>query len=96
MKYGAVRKFFPDPFLGSNKYYGGIIIYGREDEEDWSTENGTHCKSGYVVIMQTDSKEFKQLQKKWWDEPGQVHAIIYRKAFKERVDSLKRWLARSH
>ncbi|PFX12617.1 hypothetical protein AWC38_SpisGene23392 [Stylophora pistillata] len=61
----------------------GIIIYGRNDCDDWSTANGTHCKSGYVVIMQTDTKEFQDLQKKWQNEPGQVHGIIYREAFGE-------------
>lgn len=77
-----------DPFLGRNKYYGGIIIYGRKDEEEWITENGTHCKSGHVVIMQTDSKEFKKLQKKWLNEPGQVHGIIYREAFGESCNDV--------
>lgn len=32
--------------------------------------------------MQTDTQEFKELQKKW-KEPGIVHGIIYKKAFGE-------------
>ena len=72
-----------DPYRGSRFMYGGIIIYGREGEGDWYTANGTHGKSGYVVIMQTDTEEFKELQKKWPNEPGKVHGIIYRKAFGE-------------
>ena len=72
-----------DPYRGGCFMYGGIIIYGREGEGDWYTANGTHGKSGYVVIMQTDTEEFKELQKKWPNEPGKVHGIIYRRAFGE-------------
>ena len=52
-----------DPYRGGCFMYGGIIIYGREGEGDWYTANGTHGKSGYVVIVQTDTEEFKELQK---------------------------------
>ena len=60
-----------------------IVLYGRNGETDWYTANGTHCKSGYVVIMRTDTSEFEDLQRRWADEPGRVHGIIYRKAFGE-------------
>lgn len=71
-----------DTYLGPHHKYGGIIVYGRNGETDWYTANGTHCKSGYVVIMRTDTSEFEDLQRRW-DEPGRVHGIIYRKAFGE-------------
>ena len=71
-----------DTYRGSEHKYGGIIIYARNGETDWRTANNTHCKSGYVVIMRTDTKEFQNKQKKW-RERGQVHGTIYRIAFGE-------------
>ena len=39
--------------------------------------------------MQTDTKDFKDLQAAWSYEPSQVHGIIYRKAFGETCKDLK-------
>lgn len=78
-----------DTYRGSEKKYGGIIIYSRNGASDWYTANNTHCKSGYVVIIQTDTKAFKDLQASWPNEPGRVHGIIYRKAFGESCKDLK-------
>ena len=78
-----------DTYRGSEQKYGGIIIYSRNGETDWYTANNTHCKSGYVVIIQTDTEAFKDLQASWPREPGQVHGIIYRKAFGESCKGLK-------
>ena len=78
-----------DTYLGADRKYGGIIVYGRNGETDWYTANGTHCKSGYVVIMQTDTKAFNDLQAAWSNEPGLVHGIIYRKAFGESCKGMK-------
>ena len=44
--------------------------------------NRAHFKSGYVVIMRKDTSEFKDLQRRG-PELGQVHGVIYRKAFGE-------------
>lgn len=52
-----------EPYRGRSFKYGGIIIYGRNDQGIWSTNNNTRCKSGYLVIMQTDTSDFKGLQK---------------------------------
>ena len=65
-----------DTYLGPHHEYGGIIVYGRNGETHWHTANGTHCKSGYVVIMRTDTSEFEDLQRRW-DEPGRVHPWHY-------------------
>ena len=78
-----------DKYRGSDHKYGGIIIYARNGQTDWKTPNGTHCKSGYVVILQTDTKAFEELDAKWPHEPGQVHGIIYRKAFGESCKGIK-------
>ena len=72
-----------DTYIGSDHEYGGIIIYARNGQTDWYTANGTHCKSGYVVIMRTDTREFKELQRRWPNEPGRVHVVIYRKTLGE-------------
>ena len=56
--------------------YAGVIIY------QWKTANNTHCKSGYIVIQDTDSENVK----KWiGKEPGAVHGPVYRNAFGESV-----------
>ena len=76
-----------DPYSGPKHKYGGIIIYARNGETDWYTANNTHCKSGYVVIMRTDTEEFKKKQNKWRErERGAVHGTIYRIAFGESCD----------
>ena len=74
-----------DTYRASEHKYGGIIMYARNSETDWYTANGTHCKSGYVVIMRTDTEEFEEKQKKW-GERGRVHGTIYRIAFGESCD----------
>ena len=77
-----ISSFTSDAYLGSDKKYGGIVIFACDGKQDWRTANNTHCKSGYVVIMRTDTKEFQNKQKKW-RERGQVHGTIYRIAFGE-------------
>lgn len=68
-----------DPYQGKENQYGGIIIYAHRRKINWTRP---HCNGGFVVIMQTDTEEFKELQKEW-KEPGKVHGIIYKKAFEE-------------
>ena len=62
--------------------YGGVIIYQYNDKSEWRTANNTHCKSGYIVIQDTDSENVKQWKT---DEPGKVHGAVYRNAFGESV-----------
>ena len=31
--------------------------FSRNGETDWRSADNTHCKSGYVVIMQTDTRK---------------------------------------
>ena len=62
--------------------YGGVIIYQYNDKSDWRTANNTHCKSGYIVIQDTESENVKQWKT---DEPGVVHGAVYRNAFGESV-----------
>ena len=74
-----------DPYLDDeyNKYdYGGIIIYASkgEGEKEWHPIAKTNEGTGYVVIMQTNSKKFERLQTEWPKEPGKVHGIIFREA----------------
>ena len=74
-----------DTYRRSDYKYGGIIIYGRNGETDSYTNNKTHCKSGYVVIKQTDTDEFQKKNNEW-HERGKVHGTIYRFAFGESCD----------
>jgi hypothetical protein len=63
--------------------YGGVIIYHYNGKSEWRTANNTHCKSGYIVIQDTDSENVK----KWiGKEPGAVHGAVYRNAFGESVN----------
>jgi hypothetical protein len=63
--------------------YGGVIIYQHNDKSEWRTANNAHCKSGYIVIQDTDSENVKQ----WVDkEPGVVHGAVYRNALGESVN----------
>ncbi len=68
-----------------HRNYAGVIIYQRNGESEWRTANNTHCKTGYIVIQDTDSKGVKQ----WKKEPGKVHGAVYRNAFGESVDDVE-------
>ena len=62
--------------------YAGVIIYQYDGKSKWRTANNTHCKSGYIVIQDTDSQNVK----KWiGKKPGQIHGAVYRNAFGESV-----------
>ena len=75
-----------DPFCGNGYNYAGVIIYQCHGLSEWRTANGTHCKTGYLVIQDTDSKEVKR----WKDKTaGQVHGAVYRNAFGEAADTSK-------
>ena len=83
-----------DAYNGSGHQYGGIIIYNREPSTkhysgvaEWWTENNTHCKTGYLVIKDTDSKP--RPQDEFPNEPGIVHGAIYRKVFGESCKGKK-------
>ena len=66
--------------------YAGVIIYQYDGKSEWRTANNTHCKSGYIVIQDTDSENVK----KWiGEEAGQVHGAVYRNAFGESLKKAK-------
>jgi hypothetical protein len=72
-----------DIYLGRYYNYGGVIIYQYDDMSEWRTVNNTRCKTGYIVIQDTDSENVK----KWiGKEPGAVHGAVYRNAFGESVN----------
>ena len=65
--------------------YAGVIIYQYDGKSEWRTANNTHCKTGYIVIQDTDSDDVK----KWiGKEPGAVHGAVYRNAFGESVSEV--------
>ena len=61
--------------------YGGVIVYQYDGKSEWKTANNTHCKSGYIVIQDTDKEDVK----KWKNESGVVHRAVYRNAFGESL-----------
>jgi hypothetical protein len=63
--------------------YGGIIIYQYNGKLEWRTANNTHCKTGYIVIQDTDSENVKEWKS---SEAGVVHGAVYRNAFGESVN----------
>lgn len=73
-----------DTFRGNNYNYAGVIIYKHNGKVEWKTPNGTRCKSGYVVIQDTDKQEVKQWRGK---TDGVVHGAVYRNVFGEDVDT---------
>jgi len=70
-----------DAYRGPGHKYGGIILYGCDGKSEWYTTNGTHCKTGYLVIQDTDCCTAPQ--HKYPNEPGEVHGAIYRDVFGE-------------
>ena len=73
-----------DAYCEENSKYGGVIIYQYDGKIDWTTANGTHCLSGYIVIMNTDSTIVKQFQYK--GQFGMVHGAVYECAFGEKLN----------
>ena len=69
-----------DSYEGTDNCYAGVIIYSCDGKSEWQTANGTRCKSGYLVIMDTGTEKVKKLQQ---HSPGLVHGAIYRSAFGE-------------
>ena len=69
-----------DAYQGTDYCYAGVIIYSCDYKSEWQTANGTRCKSGYLVIMDTGTEKVKQFRGK---SPGQVHGAVYRSAFGE-------------
>ena len=65
--------------------YGGVILYQYNRQSEWTTTNNTRCKTGYIVIQDSGSKNVKQ----WSGEPGAVHGAVYRNAFGESVSDAK-------
>ncbi|CAB4036057.1 Hypothetical predicted protein [Paramuricea clavata] len=62
--------------------YAGVIIYQYNGKSEWRTANNTHCKSGYIVIQDTESENVKR----WRNDPvicGAVHGAVYKNAFGE-------------
>ena len=70
-----------DPYKPGHNY-GGVIIYQYNSKSVWRTANNSLCKSGYIVIQDTNSENVRHWMSK---EPGVVHGAVYRNAFGESV-----------
>ena len=69
-----------DSYEGTDNCYAGVIIYSCDGKSEWQTANGTRCKTGYLLIMDTETEKVKKFQQ---HSPGLVHGAIYRSAFGE-------------
>ena len=69
-----------DAYQGTDYSYAGVIIYSCDGKLEWQTANGSRCKSGYLVIMDTGTEKVKKYQ---GENPGLVHGAVYRSAFGE-------------
>ena len=59
--------------------YGGIVLYSHNGQTDWRL-NGIHCKTGYIVILDTDSEKVKRSKA---TSQGVVHRAVYKCIFGE-------------
>ena len=66
-----------DAYQGTAYCYAGVIIYSCDGKSKWQTANGTRCKSGYVVIMDTSTMKVKKYQGK---SPGLVYMVQFTEA----------------
>ena len=73
-----------DAYQGTDYCYAGVIIYSCDHKSEWQTANGTRCKSGYLVIMDTGTEKVEQFRGK---SPGQVHGAVYRSSFGEECNA---------
>ena len=71
-----------DAYQGTNNSYAGILIYSCDGQSEWQTANGTRCKCGYLVIMDTETKKVMDYRYQG-TSPGIVHGAVYRSAFGE-------------
>ena len=76
-----------DAYQGTDYCYAGVIIYSCDGKSEWQTANGTRCKSGYLVIMDTGTEKVEQFRGKTSKSPGQVHGAVYRSAFGEECNT---------
>lgn len=61
--------------------YAGFILYAHKGKTDW-TLNGVHCKSGYIVVQDSNSEDVKRYIGK---AEGQIHGPVYMNVFGEDV-----------
>ena len=69
-----------DVYRGDNDHkYAGFILYAYDGKTDWRL-NGIHCKTGYIVIRNTDNggpvDRYRQ-----GSSGGQIHRAVYKSVF---------------
>ena len=71
-----------DVYDGTSKNYAGFVLYSHNGQTSW-TLNGKKCKSGYIVIQDTDSSNVQRYRAA--GSPGVVHGAVYRNVFGEDI-----------
>ena len=60
----------------------GIVLYNDGyGRTDWYC-NGIHCKSGYIILKNSDKSSFKGISGE-----GQVHGAVYKSVFEQNIPS---------
>lgn len=63
--------------------YAGFILYSHNRKTDWRL-NGVHCKTGYIVVCDTNSCNVAHIIH-FGKSQGQVHGAVYKSVFGEDV-----------
>lgn len=64
-----------------SKNYAGFVLYSHNDQTSWML-NRRKCKSGYIVIQDTDSFGVRRYL---GTSPGVVHGAVYKNVFGEDI-----------
>ena len=70
-----------DVYRGDNHNYAGFVLYSHDGKNEWDI-NGKKCKTGFLVIQDTESAGVKRHQ---GNAPGVVHGAVYKNVFGEDV-----------
>jgi len=63
--------------------YAGFVLYSHDGMTDWRL-NGIHCKTGYIVVRDTNSCSVAHIIL-FGNSQGQVHGAVYKSVFGEEV-----------
>ena len=70
-----------DVYEGPSNRYAGFVLYAHNRQTVW-TLNGRKCRTGYVVVQDTDSPG---VQRCISNSEGVVHGAVYKNVFGEQL-----------
>ena len=76
-----------DVYRRDDHRYAGFILYAYDGQMDWTSQNGIHCKTGYIVIRSTRTGgDVDRCNTP--ETPGQVHGAVYKSVFGQNPDKV--------